>query len=343
MTRPAVSPADLARALVALRPGDDRTRAAVARVLGLGWAEPEGEESGGRGPRGGAGQAADSELRRPAPGPPRPPSGSERDDEVPPADEIGDEKATDEPIPTRLVRTRSISRRPPEWLEQAEPLARPGDVVATPPELPPLLRPGRERGILSVAARTGVSEGDLDLERVIAAVARAEPLRAVPRRSVPTLARGVQLLLDRSDAMLPFQGDLRHLERAVRNFVGDDALEILSFVACPGRRAGSGSIRRWRPYFPDCAAPRGSRVLAVTDLGIGMPATGPSTAAPGEWLEFARRLEAAETPLLVLTPYPRERWPPALALSLSILSLSRATSAGNAARAARDRVSRGTP
>lgn len=331
MSRAGLSPADLARALARLAPGDEGTRRAIAALVGIGWDEapPAAERPERPAPPG----EALPERRHPPPPP--------EDGRVgpPPAVELEAAAGVLDAVlpPSRLSRIASAVRTPPAWLEEVDPLARPAAEAAAPVPLEPLLRPGRERGILTVAAGTGSGEGDLDMAAVVDAIARARPLTAVPRLPFPTLARGVQLLVDRSDAMLPFLGDLGHLEEAVAAFVGREALDVVSFTGCPGRRAGKGAVRRWREYFPHSVPPRGTRVLCVTDLGIGTPKSSDPPAGVAEWLDFAARLVSAGTPLLVVTPYPPARWPPELARALSILHWSRATTAGDAARAGRGR------
>ncbi len=68
---------------------------------------------------------------------------------------------------------------------------------------------------------------------------------------------------------------------------------------------------------------RAPLVLVMTDLGIGRPPGWAEWASEAEWLEFALLLRKAGCPLVALVPYPSDRWPPALAASMMILSFDR--------------------
>ena len=62
--------------------------------------------------------------------------------------------------------------------------------------------------------------GELDPVLLVERLARRQPIYVLPRRSVPTLATGVQLLLDVSPAMMPFRDDILALIRQLRQTVG---------------------------------------------------------------------------------------------------------------------------
>lgn len=323
--RGAISAGDLVAAFHRLVPGDDATRRAIADVLGVGW---EREEP----PR--------SEPPRPSPEPPPPPRWSEPAEPprptTPPRSAEPDERSRSQEVASRLVQVRSASRQAPAWLDRAEPLEMPSRATqAAPAQVEPLFAPGYTRSILGIALANEIDSGEIDLESVVDGISRGRALREVPRLPVASLAHGVQLLLDRSEAMLPFLRDLPQIERWVRRTAGEDRVEVLRFAACPSRGAGAGSIRTRSDYWVRHRPPRGVRVLCVTDLGIGEPVRGQPPATVEEWLEFHDRLHKAGCPLLVLNPYHPERWPPELAARIPILHWSRDANAGSAARAVR--------
>ncbi|WP_434300358.1 hypothetical protein [Corallococcus exiguus] len=140
---------------------------------------------------------------------------------------------------------------------------------------------------------------------------------SLPRRLRPTLAHGVQLLLDRSDAMLPFLRDVASLEEEISQLVGAGT-EVLHFVACPTRGCGRGGRRRWKPYGSERLPRPGTRVLCVTDLGIGMPPPGDAPALLEEWAEFIGRVRRAGGAVAALVPYPSERWPHGLEPAMQV-------------------------
>ena len=125
---------------------------------------------------------------------------------------------------------------------------------AAPPE--PLFAPLQHRGIVSAALATRVAEGPLDVGRILRDLAALRPLRRVPRRSVPTLRRGVQVLVDISPAMAPYAVDADALAAAVREVAGVPRTEVLSSMRARRARctAGAGARRpgRRRPGVHPC-------------------------------------------------------------------------------------------
>ena len=314
---------DLLLAFKALRPRDARTRAAIARVLGIAWGEDGGSPSA---PSADVDQAP--ERFPPAPTGAEPPLVAPRSDAARP-------DPTAVPIPIGVQSLPSTALQP-DWLEQVTPLAKPASGPGTgSPEPEALFRPQKAQSILAIALATQEPFGVLDLDEIVAAVGRGAALNSVPCQAVLTLARGVQLLVDRGDGMLPFRADVKRVERRIGRLVGSDALEVLNFAGCPSRGAGRGPRRNWADYFAHHRAPPGSRVICVTDLGIGRPAGTEIPADPAEWLDFNARLRAADCPLLVLVPYRRDRWPPQLARRMSLLHWDRSTNAAHAAAVVR--------
>ncbi|HEX7186218.1 MAG TPA: hypothetical protein VF756_30615 [Thermoanaerobaculia bacterium] len=222
----------------------------------------------------------------------------------------------------------SERRRPPGWLEDVEPFAEAeGSASVAAPEPEPLLVPLWARGILGAAVATLSEAGPLDVERLVRGVARGMPWRRVPREPWPTLAHGIQVLVDRGDAMLPFAADQEQLVEQVGAVAGRDRLQVLDFEGCPSWGAGTDSQGEWEDYFERWTPPAGTPVLALTDLGIGAGAYGSRPVRPAEWRAFAERLRRAGCPLVAFVPYARERWPAGLDRSLRILPWDRGTSA----------------
>ncbi|HEX9671497.1 MAG TPA: hypothetical protein VGC93_18665 [Thermoanaerobaculia bacterium] len=319
-----IAPGDLVAAFAELAPEHEADRRAIAVALGIRWSTTEAA---------------------PAPPPPAPPpvtdepfTPPERAEERPfraPESVDPGVHALSPVVRSRLTHESAAPRRMPEWIERAEPLERPAEVPPPPPELEPLLAPGRGRSVLSLALATPAAVGELDLPAIVRRLARGDALSEVPRQSVETLAHGVRLFLDVGDAMLPFLGDVEQLEEAVGAVAGADRLDVLRFAGCPTRGAGRGPVFTWSGDWSAIRPPQGARVLCVTDLGIGRPASGDAPASAGEWLRFHARLRAEGCPLLVLNPYEPRRWPPRLAGRLPILHWARTTTAAAAAKAAR--------
>jgi hypothetical protein len=203
-----------------------------------------------------------------------------------------------------------------------------------PPRPPdPLFGRVQRRGILSAALATPAPEGELDVDEAVATLARLEPLRRMPRRLVPTMRRGVQLLLDIGAGMLPFLEDQRSLASALDDILSDECLEVLYFAACPSRGVGAGARDEWRAWRPP---PAGTPVLVVTDLGIGGPRLDDDRAGVAEWLGFAHVAASEGHRLLCLVPCQATRWPAALARAMTLIHWSERTTVAPVRRAVRE-------
>ncbi len=327
MTEPSFQAlADLARALHELQPDDDETRRAIAALLGIA-APPE---------------------TAPAPVPVTPDrplqigdqgQGTDQDQverrEASPTVQTGSPPPLAFSAPSREIAAALTpdftARQPPEWLSRARRLKTAGEPVA-PPALEPLFLPRWTRAILS-ASLSRKRERGLDLEALVREVSHRRPVLRLPRRTVPTLARGVQVLLDRGERMLPFNADQAWLVEQIRTVAGRETVEVLSFDGFPGRGAGPGSRRLWKPY-PENGAPRpGATVAVLTDLGLGSPAVGSRSSGPEEWLALAERLARAGSPLVAFVPYRPALWPAELRRALVLVHWDHRTGAGDVRRA----------
>jgi hypothetical protein len=202
-------------------------------------------------------------------------------------------------------------------------LSAPEDQTPSPP-LDPLFFPRWTRGILSTALATVGDAGQLDVDRIVRLLASGKNLKELPMLPSPTLNRGVQLLIDRSQAMLPFMGDQARLREEILRVVGRDRVATLRFVGCPPRGAGVGAALSWSAYEPPLP---GTPVLLLTDLGIGRPKLSDERAGVAEWLKFARLLEKANCPLVAFVPYAASRWPPVLTHHMTVIQWDRKTTA----------------
>jgi hypothetical protein len=304
---------DWLRTVDALQPGDRETRAAIARLLGAPDAPATTPPTAD----------ADSAPQRPIPD-----AGEQQPMDLPAP--TGTDASTEpfgQRIATGVSRVESPAPEAPPWLEETVPLDRPTPGGSQLPEPDSLFPEHLARSIFHRALATRLPLGPIDVAAVVGVIARGDVVRRVPRRRVRTLARGVQLLVDRGDAMLPYLRDLDRLEHTVGRVVGPPALQVLRFDASPLRGAGPGGRWTWTPYAADHLPPRGTRVLCATDLGIGVPPAGSYPASPHEWLRLHRLLRARDCSLALLVPYGPDRWPPILARRLSVVHWDPATTA----------------
>lgn len=197
------------------------------------------------------------------------------------------------------------------------------EVMGAEPEFPTLFQPQQTRALLGRALARRAYTGPWDLTRVIEQCARGEAITEAPRLPEPSLAAGVQLLVDRSESMMIFSHDKSHLEEAIRKLVGNDKLQVLSFDGFPAT-AGTGGKRRWKRY-EEQLPPMGTVVALLTDLGIGHASWMAEEADFSRWKEFAERLRRRGCPVVAFVPYPPVRWPERLCSTLTIIRWDRPT------------------
>lgn len=196
------------------------------------------------------------------------------------------------------------------------------DVLSEAPQQ--LFRPLQERGILSAALATRAEDGPLDTARLIEVFARGEVLQRIFCVGWPTLRRGVQLLVDRSEAMMPFAEDQEQLLRAIQLVAGIDKTTVLGFAGSPQRGTGEGPITDWIAYQPP---PPGTLVVLISDLGIGRGRSSGERADVDEWCTFALDIKRAGCRLVAFVPYAKQRWPSELQPLLTMIPWDRSTTA----------------
>jgi hypothetical protein len=303
--------ADWLRAIDKLKPQSDSELDAIARLLGLRLKTAE---------------------RKAATGPTRQTPKLEPQPEAVPSPP---DQTTPLSKPRRRVESvltpGNTSRNPaPQWLAAARYLetTEPAHIRPVMP-LEPLFPSRTSRAILSGALATPSANGPLNLATVIEMLCRAEVIEELPRLSIPTLVRGVQLLIDRGESMQPFAADQAVLRAALARVVGRDRTEVLYFEGSPLWGAGTGPKDEWPEY--QSPAP-GTPVVVLTDLGIAQPPGIAGLAGASEWRTFGDTLARAGCPLLALVPYPQRRWP-ALSRSMTIVQWDRTTTAAVVRRA----------
>lgn len=231
---------------------------------------------------------------------------------------------------TRLRHTLTpvpASRRVrPDWLEHVTPLPPPpksGSV--TPPAATPLFAQRWSRAILSTAMSRDTVTNAIDIEAIVNGVSRGLPVRRVPRRIVPTLTHGVQLLVDRGPAAAPFLSDQELLIEQIRLVAGRDRVQLVRFDPSRGFVAGTGSRLRWKDYFNLAPPLPTMTIVLISDLGIAMVPQ-ESNAMPSEWQAFVSRLRLRGNRVIAFVPYAPSRWPRTLRGRLGIVPWDRKTS-----------------
>ncbi|MFF4232346.1 hypothetical protein [Streptomyces sp. NPDC001820] len=170
----------------------------------------------------------------------------------------------------------------------------------------PLLAPRSTAAVLHAALARVAHEGDLDVERAADHLARGLPLHEIPRRPLPTLRYGVQILADISAAMEPFAQDVEGVIDQVRSLVGVARTTVLRFADCPLRGVGTGPRGTWGPYRPPQP---GTRILLLSGLGSIGPPFDPHRATEREWRETLLRIRQHGCEAVALVPLPERLWP----------------------------------
>ena len=181
------------------------------------------------------------------------------------------------------------------------------------PVLPyqPLLPPASAPGILHQALSRQVTEGAIDTAALVEMMARCQPVAVVPRRPVPTLRYGVEVLVDLGPGMQLFRRDQTEVVRQITSLVGSEKVTVRYFAYCPLRGVGPGPGWTWRrTYHPPS---RHTPILLLSDLGIGGPAGDVRRSIPAEWREFGRIAADNGSDVTALVVYPPDRWPTWLA------------------------------
>jgi hypothetical protein len=221
----------------------------------------------------------------------------------------------------------------PRWVTAAVPLddERPDHVTFTPPH-EPLFESRWTRAIIGAICGTRAQDGPLDLDAVVERLGRCEALTDVPRELVTTLRRGIQLLVDHGESMMPFMRDVDDLSRRIVEIVGRDRTQVWRFAGCPIHGAGPEGPSTWStPYFPP---PPGTPVVVLTDLGLTRGAITRDGATQREWLTFARLLADAGCPAIAVVPQSPSPRMARLSRVFRILRWDRPTAVAQARRVA---------
>jgi hypothetical protein len=190
------------------------------------------------------------------------------------------------------------------------------------PPFEPLFRPAWTRAILSTALATPSPNGHVDVARVVERLSRGYAIPRLPRRAVPTLRQGVQLLVDHGNGMVPFRRDAAWLVREIMRVAGEERTSVLRFRGLPSRGVADPRKKIRGAYVPP---PRAVPVVLISDLGIGLDDLDADRATAGEWTDFLHDLRRTNDEVLAFVPYPRERCPERIVRLATIIEFDRTT------------------
>ncbi|MEE4424090.1 hypothetical protein [Streptomyces bugieae] len=306
--------ADLVRAAHQLGVTTDAEWAGLAALLGLGGTATACEPLGGR-PAGTVPAVPDTgpATAQQTTGTAEDPAGHPAGPEAEPADD---------PETALLTPVDRAAPRAFGWTVDPLPPPRDPSEPADPPPHMPLFAPRSTAALLRTALARITMEGELDFDRATEQVAQARPLTEIPRRPLPTLRHGVQILADVSASMEPFARDVEDVIARVRAVVGAAGTQVLRFADLPTRGAGTGSRGTWQPYTP----PRpGTRVLILSDLGAGGPVFHPWRATAAQWEATVATIRRGGCEAIAFVPLPEHRWPRSWRRLLPVVAWDRGT------------------
>jgi len=194
----------------------------------------------------------------------------------------------------------------------------------------PLLAPIWTRAIITKMLSVETNDGLPDISKLIEIISSNQPLKEIPRLSLPTLRLGVQVLIDRGPGLVPYMRDQEFLLEQLDQLVGNDQVEVWEFTGTPLKHAVSVKSPARSSYsLPSPGTP----LLMLSDLGIAVPPFELEVATTAEWLAFVEYVHQARYSLLVLTPYHPVPCPSALKKSVRIIQWDRETSVSTVLRA----------
>ena len=132
------------------------------------------------------------------------------------------------------------------------------------PPLQPLLVPRWTSGILTGALAIDKTDGRLNVEAFVDALARMQTPTVLPRLRRRTLNDGADVLADVSEGMLPFDADVRLILERVRCVVGHGGVAVTQFDGYPLTQAFTASGAPPSPQMRRA-------VLALTNFGLSGP------------------------------------------------------------------------
>ena len=245
-------------------------------------------------------------------------------------DEISSEAKRPPLKPSKLTYVEKDALPPPVWLDKV-PLV-PVSATASDPfseVLEPLFSPKYSRAIISRATSQDLPIGNIDIDQVVNFICQGKPITNLPVCRLPSLARGIQLLIDQNIGMEPFRRDISQLTREVMCIVSRYNVEVMRFNGSPLWGVQKGLLEPTQQYIPPSD---GRAVLIISDLGRATEKTGFAVADVNAWTAFVKKLKRASTSARVIMPYSETFRLGSLPKSLRLIVWDRKTSVASIAR-----------
>ncbi|MCB9678043.1 MAG: hypothetical protein H6737_23285 [Alphaproteobacteria bacterium] len=259
----------------------------------------------------------------------------------------GSSETDEQPSPEKRPRTRNVvpEARPATavplvaqpvdrivvdaWKPPRERMGRPSQASGAPPPVPGLLPSPTLRASLSAIAARPVPDGPIDVDRLVEKLVHHPPLEALPRRTKASTRPGVQVLVDTSDGMMPYEADQQRFVADLLRIVPAHRVQVVQVHGDPlHEEVGIGD--RFGPW----PRPReGQAVVLLSDLGLGP--RGRSALSPRAWVSLLKAIREAGSVPVALLPVPARLWPAHLRALCRMVYWSEATRASDVVRSMR--------
>jgi hypothetical protein len=213
----------------------------------------------------------------------------------------------------------------PAWFRDAIPLPVEPSSDAQRVKLDPLFTPAWQRAIAVSALSANVASGAIDVDRVVERFAQALPLERLPLMSRRSLQAGAQIVIDTSEAMRPFFGDLDHMIDVVRALYPAERLTIVACDDGPPLFAGHEPA-----YVPPAS---GTSVLILSHFGIASRRDAAMGGTTKAWCTFAVALRRRGHKVMAFAPTDLRRLPASLRRTLPTVRWDRVTGTAAVTRA----------
>ena len=231
----------------------------------------------------------------------------------------------------RSMSPRSFER--PAWLSESEILEPPRETSATPAPPQPLLPRQSSRAILSTSMATLTETNQIDVQALLDAETEGRTLLRIPQRVVPSLAHGIQVIVDRGPSAAPFDADQKLLIDQIRSIGGREMVSVVEIDPSSDFLAVCGKDD-WGEYFPRYRPLPRVAVVIVSDLGIArVPFE--RTASAADWSQFIGRIRSGGNHVVAFVPYAPSRWPPSVRRLAALVHWDRRTTIQSVRRALR--------
>jgi formylglycine-generating enzyme required for sulfatase activity len=153
---------------------------------------------------------------------------------------------------------------------------------------------------------TDAPTAELDIDKIVEGLSRARHLARLPRKRRRRLTTHLQVIIDRSDRLVPFWDDQDLVDAVLRRLVPPHRRShgLIHEALDEPRLLGAGGTR-----IAYSSPPPGGVVLVLGDLGCLDHA---GREATERWRRFGRRIAASNTIASALLPAPSARFPRAL-------------------------------